>query len=148
MLSRVRPDALERVSPEFRLEVLAVPDDIDELGHVSNLVYVRYVQEAAKAHSLAVGWSYEAYLKLGAVFVVRKHDIEYLAPAYAGDRIVLTTFVASWSAATSVRRTRIARAGDGKELARASTLWALVSTESGRPRRIPIEVRDSFAQLF
>jgi len=131
------------VSPTFQLQIVAAPDDIDELGHVSNLVYLRFVQEAAKEHSRAVGWDHAAYVQLGAVFVVRRHEIEYLAPTYAGEELLITTWIEGWSAATSVRRTRIARGEN--EVARAVTLWAMVSTDSGRPRRIPPELRDAFA---
>ncbi len=132
-----------RVSSELKQVIVAAPDDIDELGHVSNLVYLRYVQDAAKEHSKVVGWDYEAYLRLGAVFVVRKHEIEYLAPTFEGETLTVTTWIENWSAATSVRRTLIQK-GDA-EVVRATTLWAMVSTESGRPRRIPAELREAFA---
>jgi acyl-CoA thioester hydrolase len=132
------------VSPTFVLELEAPASDVDELGHVSNVAYVRWVQEVAKAHSVAVGWDHAAYVRLGAVFVVRRHEIDYLAPAYAGDRVRLETFIARFSAASSERRTRVVRVADGKDLVRATTLWALVSTGSARPTRIPEPVRDAF----
>jgi acyl-CoA thioester hydrolase len=134
-----------RFSADFCLLLTPCPDDMDELGHVSNVVYVRFILEAARAHSEAVGWDHAAYLRIGAVFVVRKHEIEYLAPTYAGEALSVITWIEGWSAATSVRRTRIVRDRDAREVARASTLWAMVSTESGRPLRIPGEVRASFA---
>ena len=136
---------MERASPEFADELDAPAEDVDELGHVSNVAYIRWIQEVAKAHSRAVGWDHDAYKRLGAVFVVRRHEVDYLAPVYAGERVRLTTWIAGWSAATSERRTRIVRAGDGRELCRASTLWALVSLGSGRPRRVPPEIRAAFA---
>jgi acyl-CoA thioester hydrolase len=128
----------------FRLKLTAAPDDVDGLGHVSNLVYLRWVQDAAQAHSEAVGWDMPAYRKLGAVFVVRRHEIEYLAPAFAGDAIEAATWVDEWNPASSLRRTRLTRASDGAELARAATQWVMVSLTSGRPRRIPDEVRRAF----
>jgi acyl-CoA thioester hydrolase len=132
-------------SAEFRDEIAAAPDDIDELGHVSNVVYVRWIQEIAVAHSNAVGWTYDRYRALGAVFVVHKHVVEYRAPAFAGDRIARLTWVESFSAATSERKTRIVRLSDDKELVRASTIWALVGGDGGRPRRIPPEISRAFA---
>src|SRR5262245_38816367 len=139
MLRAVRSRGTEstdgrRASPDFDLEVTAVAADIDELGHVSNVTYVAWLQTVAKAHSEAVGWDHEAYKRAGSVFVVRRHEVDYLAPAYAGERLVLRTFVESWSAASSVRRTRIIRAVDGRELVRAATTWAFVSVDGGRPR--------------
>lgn len=131
-------------SREFRDEIVARDEDVDELGHVSNVVYVRWIQEIAKAHSSAVGWDYDRYRALGAVFVVHKHVVEYRAPALAGDRIARITWVESFSAATSERRTRIVRNADDRELVRATTTWALVSTENGRPKRIPEEIAAAF----
>ena len=132
--------------PEFELRFAPVAGDIDELGHVSNLVWLGYVLTAARAHSSAVGLDHAAYLALGAVFVVRRHEIDYLAPAFEGEPLVTRTFVASWGAAVSERRTRIVRASDEREVLRAVTTWAFVSLPSGRPRRIPKEVVDAFAK--
>ncbi|MBN1653257.1 MAG: acyl-CoA thioesterase [Deltaproteobacteria bacterium] len=136
--------AKQAESPEFRLEFIASDNDIDELGHVSNVAFVRWIQDVAKAHSAAIGYDHEAYKRIGRVFVVRKHEVEYLSPAYAGERIALITHVAWWRAASSERRTRIIRVASGEELVRAATLWAFVSTENGRPRRIQPEVVDAF----
>lgn len=134
-----------RASPEFRLRVTARPEFIDELSHVSNVVYVQWIQEVAAAHSASVGWPREAYVRFGKAFVVRRHEIEFLASAVEGDEVDLVTWVATWSPASSVRETRIVRARDGRGLARASTLWAFVSVESGRPHRIPREIIEAFA---
>lgn len=133
------------ISPEFRLPIEPTPEDIDAQGHVSNLVYLRYVIDAATAHSESVGWDHAAYVRLGSVFVVRRHELDYLAPSYAADRLVAITWIATFTAATSERRTRIVRLSDDREVARAVTLWAMVSTDTGRPRRIPPEVRSAFA---
>ncbi len=131
-------------SPEHVLAIEAVAADIDELGHVSNVTYVRWIQDVAKAHSAAAGWDADAYFRFGAVFVVRRHEIDYLVPALLGDRIELCTRVARFGAATCERHTRIVRARDGALLARAVTLWAFVSTSTQRPSRIPPEIRGAF----
>jgi acyl-CoA thioester hydrolase len=134
----------ERASPEFRMRVIARREDVDELAHVSNIVYVRWIQEVAVAHSAAVGWSPETYLRGGSVFVVRRQEIDYLSSAVEGDEVDLVTWVESFSLASSVRQTRVLRVPDGRELARASTTWAFVSTNSGKPTRIPAEIVAAF----
>jgi acyl-CoA thioester hydrolase len=143
------------VSPTFSMELVASAEDIDELDHVSNLVYVRWVQQVAEAHSSTVGYDHNAYRELGAVFVIRRHEIDYLAPAYQGDRIMLETWVESWKAASSVRMTRISRVARGHGaaepspivLARATTLWALINLATGRPTRMPDKLRAAFITL-
>ncbi|MDI1483532.1 acyl-CoA thioesterase [Polyangium sp. y55x31] len=131
-------------SEEYVFPVVASPGDIDELGHVSNVVYVRWVQDAAKAHSEAVGWDRAAYQRAGAVFVVRRHEIDYLAPVFLDDRIEVRTHVAKFGAATCERKTRLVRVSDGVEVARAVTSWAFVAITTQRPTRIPQEIRDAF----
>jgi len=127
-----------------RLLVEVRPDDIDELGHASNVVYLRWVQEAALAHSTAVGLDQAAYLSRGEVWVVRRHEVEYLRPALVGERLAVETRVASMSAASSVRRTSILRVSDGALLCRASTDWVFVDLQRGRPIRIPEDIRLRF----
>jgi acyl-CoA thioester hydrolase len=126
----------------FLLRVRAEPADIDGLGHVSNLVYLRWVLEAALAHSTAKGLDEAAYKTRGQGWVVRRHEIDYVRAAFAGDELVVETRVASVAAASSTRRTRILR--DGELLARAATNWAYVDFGSGRPMRIPEEVKSLF----
>jgi acyl-CoA thioester hydrolase len=126
----------------FVHEVEVVEADIDNLGHASNLVYLRWVQEAALAHSTALGFSEPAYIGRGQAWVVRKHEIEYLRPAVLGDRLRIETRVVSMRVANSSRKTEIIR-GE-KLLCRAETDWVYVDLPRGRPIRIPDDVRGVF----
>jgi acyl-CoA thioester hydrolase len=129
-----------------RVVVTALRGDIDELAHVSNLVYVRWVQEVAQAHSAAVGWDHPQYRELGSVFVVRRHQIDYVLPVLEGEEVELVTWIAWWRGASSERRTVVRRLRDGAVVARAATLWAFVDFATGRPRRIPKEVAAAFGR--
>jgi acyl-CoA thioester hydrolase len=130
------------VPAQHVIELVAGADDIDQLGHVNNVVYLRWVQDVAMAHSAAVGWDHAAYQALGLVWVVRAHEIIYRTPCFAGERVRVETWVDSFAAASSVRKTRIARGAD--VLADASTLWAMMEVATGRPRRVPTELRKAF----
>ena len=128
----------------YRHLVTATADDIDELDHVSNLVYVRWVLEAALAHSAAGGWDRSRYLATGAVFVVRRHELDYIAQVRLGETVEVATRVAVWKQASCVRATELTR--DGVVVARAATTWAFVRHSDGRPLRIPDELRREFAE--
>ena len=128
----------------FVHEARVVPGDIDELGHASNLVYLRWLQEAALAHSSHLGLDQAAYLKLGQVWVVRRHEIVYLRPAFEGDALRVETRVTTMGAASSERRTRILKIADRSALAEAVTDWAFVDIARGRPVRIPEQIRSRF----
>jgi acyl-CoA thioester hydrolase len=118
--------------------------DIDSLGHASNIAYVRWIQDAAVGHSEAVGLDLAAYQRLGAVFVVVRHEIDYLRPALRGDGIEARTWISTVMAAKCLRSTELARVSDGVVLAKSVTHWGFIEVQSGRPRRIPEEVRAAF----
>jgi acyl-CoA thioester hydrolase len=122
--------------------IRVAPADIDELGHANNVVWVRWINEAAIAHSRSVGLDRATYLTLQVIWVVRRHDVEYLAPALEGEELEALTWVADLRGATSLRRTLLRRGG--QLLARAETTWALVDTATGKPRRIPREMLERY----
>jgi acyl-CoA thioester hydrolase len=119
-------------------------DEIDGLGHANNVAYVDWMQAAAVAHSTANGWPGERYRQMGFGWVARSHTIEYLQPAFAGDCVLVRTWVATLRKATSVRRYEILRADDDTLLATAQTKWAFIDYTTRQPMRIPREVTESF----
>lgn len=121
------------------------PQDCDELGHVNNAVWVRFVADLAQAHSEALGLDLAAYRRIGGLWIVRRHEIDYHRPAQPGDDVVEETWVADMQGARSTRRARFSRAGDGALLLTSATRWAFVDAASGRPRRIPAELLQRFA---
>lgn len=135
-----QPNEFEPPASAFSWDLTVVPSDIDELGHANNLVWLRWVNEVAVRHSVAVGLGPETYLALRVVWVVRRHDIEYLVSALEGEPLVVTTWVATLRGATSLRRTVFHRKTDRQLLARAQTTWALIDAVTGRPKRVPEEM--------
>ena len=128
----------------FTLPVQASERDIDANGHVNNIVYLQWMQDAAIAHSDALGCT-ALTSAAGCCWVARSHHIEYLRPAYAGDRIaVITWIVDATRKSSSVRRYQMVRDTDGAVLAKGETLWVFLDTQTGRPRTIPAEVIGCF----
>lgn len=130
---------------DFRHVVAA--EEIDALGHVNNLAYLSWMQDAALAHSAAQGWPPESYQQLGLGWVVRSHEITYERPGFLGDEVVVRTWVAGFKRASSVRRYDILRTADGKRLATAATNWAFVNYANGMPARVPPEIVGSFEMV-
>ena len=128
----------------FRLDLVVSDDDIDALGHASNICFVRWIQDVAMAHSAAVGLDLDAYRRLGAVFVVVRHEIDYLRPALRADELQARTWISSVMAAKCLRSTQLVRKRDEQLVARGVTTWGFVAFETGRPKRIPEDVRGAF----
>ena len=117
-------------------------DEIDPLGHANNVSFVKWMQDAAIAHSTAQGWPMSRYREIGMAWVVRRHAVEYLQPAVEGERIVVRTWVADMQRVTSLRRYEIV-SGE-RLLARAETNWAFIRTVDGKLTRVPESVSGSF----
>lgn len=132
------------VSDPFLFDVSIGPGDIDAQGHVNNTIYVQWMDRAAFANSAACGYDWERYQELGTSFVVRRHEIDYLAPALPGDEVVVATWPTRMRRSTAHRRHQIVRRGDGRTLVRALTQWVYVDVNSGRPARIPTELIEAF----
>ena len=129
-------------STPFEMTVSVLPSDIDEQNHVNNTVYLRWVQEVATAHWRAIA-SGKAQENIG--WVVLRHEIDYKAPAAFGDQIMLRTWVGKATRLTFERFTEIRRRSDGQLLSTARTLWCPINAQTGRPVRVPAEVREQFS---
>jgi acyl-CoA thioester hydrolase len=118
---------------------------IDRNGHVNNLKYLEWMQEAAIRHSAVQSWTEERYFETGASWVVRSHFIEYLRPALAGEILTLHTWVRAIGRTSSPRGYLFWRDADHSIVAKAETLWVFVDHVTGRTRPIPDALRNAFA---
>jgi acyl-CoA thioester hydrolase len=127
----------------FHASLVVGAESIDAVGHVNNREYLRWMEEIAVEHSAAQGWPMQRYFDDRMAWVASTHFIEYLRPAFAGDRIDVYTWIAQWKDRDCMRRYAVAR--ERKLLARGETIWTFVDLASGRARAIPSTVLDAFA---
>ncbi len=114
---------------------------IDANGHVNNVQYVQWMQDAAMDHSAALGWPAERYLALGRTWIIRSHAIEYFHSAYAGETITVFTWVSALQKIRSLRKFKFYRATDDTVLATAATLFIFCDLQTGKPVSIPKEAQ-------
>lgn len=126
----------------FSLLMTVEPTDIDELGHASNIVYLRWVQQVAAAHWLAVAPPAD---RAALAWVVRRHEIDYLTPALPADTLRLRTWVGRADGLLFERFTQIERATDARLLARACSRWCPINALTGRPQRVTPALRALFS---
>ena len=126
----------------FEIDIQVTPADIDRLGHVNNVVYLRWVQDAAVAHWRAAA---PAADQARLIWVVLRHEIDYKRPAFLEDEISARTWVGSASRHAFERHTELLRKSDGKLLARARTLWCPIDAETGKKTDVSDEVRARFS---
>jgi acyl-CoA thioester hydrolase len=126
----------------FELPITVVPGDIDDLGHVNNVVYLRWIQDVAIAHWRAAA---TAKQQVDVAWVALRHEIDYKHPTVLGDRVIARTWVGTADSHRFERLTEIVREGDGKVLARGRTLWCPINRATGRLTRVGDEVRRVFS---
>ena len=130
------------MNPIFQFDIPVTAEVVDRNGHVNNVAYIQWLQDAAVRHARASGCM-DATASAGAIWVVRTHFIEYLAPAFAGDTLTVLTWVVNFQKVRSLRKYKIIRAADQTIVARAETDWVFVNAKTGRPMTIPDEVKNT-----
>lgn len=127
----------------FRQEITAGPGDIDELGHVNNAVWVRWIQDVAVAHWTAVAppEHRDAY-----VWVVTRHEIDYRGNVAAGETVTAETWVPDPPRGARFDRHMRFLDADGRVKVEAKSTWALLDRASGRLLRVPAEVAAPFVE--
>lgn len=113
--------------------------DLDELNHVNNVVYIRWVQEASVAHWRSIA---SDAIRQQFLWVVLRHEIDYRSPALRGDILLARTWVHNVGGPRSIRKVQLYRKQDNRLLAEASTTWCLVSRQALRPVRINDEIKN------
>jgi acyl-CoA thioester hydrolase len=127
--------------PPFALSITPSDADIDELGHVNNAVWVRWIQDVATAHWRAV--ASPAYVE-GFVWVVVRHEIDYVGNVAAGEVVTARTWISDPPRGARFDRNIEFANEAGKIVVRAKTTWALIDRASGRLARVPAEMAALF----
>ena len=126
---------------------ITIPDTaLDANGHVNNVAYLQWMQEIAQEHYQFIGGT-DLTMASGATWVVREHRIEYLRPAFWGEVIEAQTWVENIRRVRSLRKYRFIRTSDDQLLVQGETDWVYIDAGSGRPRRIPDDLKKVFRAI-
>ena len=124
--------------PVFEQRFVAPVEAIDELGHVNNAVWVQWMEQVAVAHWRKVA---DPAHQDDYVWVVVRHEIDYLRAALEGEALIARTWVGEApKGARFDRHMEFVGEADGKVRIRARTQWAIIDKSSGRPIRVPPQV--------
>ena len=125
---------------KFKHTITVDASDIDQMNHVNNVVYLRYVQEVAESH-----WKHIAdeALQREVLWVVLRHEIDYIKPAFEGEVLTGETWVEEPSGPKMGRRVAL-RNAKGAVLIEAFTMWCAINAETMRPMRVGEELYGRF----
>ena len=115
----------------FTLTITVSAEDIDNLQHVNNLVYLKWMDKIATTHwtHLTKNNPLPQY-----VWVVMRHEIDYLKQASLGDEIIVKTWVGETKGITSIRFMEFYK--KDVLLVKAKTIWAMLDSKTLKPARI------------
>ncbi|WP_294087353.1 thioesterase family protein [Sphingomonas sp.] len=125
----------------FTRQFTADPADIDELGHVNNAVWVRWIQELAVAHWQALATAEE---QAAMVWVVTRHAIDYRGNIGPGAVVTGETWVPGDPYGARFDRSFRFVGADGRVKVEGVTTWALLDRASGRLMRVRPELAARF----
>lgn len=132
----------------FFITHTAHQDEVDGYGHINNSVYLQWMDRCVWQHCDAVDLSFEACQKIGKGFAAVRHEIDYLAASYEGDKVSIANWVTLCdNKLRAERRFQIIRHADGKTLLRAHSKYVCTDLKSGRVTRVPAEFKTGFAVL-
>jgi acyl-CoA thioester hydrolase len=126
----------------FRLDFEPASADIDENGHVNNVVYLRWAQDLGVAHwrSLAPAEEQARW-----AWVALRHEVDYRRALKPGEVARGRTWVAGTVEGPRFDRFIRIDADDGAMCAQVKTVWCLIEQATGRPKRVPAWMMEMFA---
>lgn len=127
----------------FETQQTVVKDDLDQLNHVNNIRYVKWVQDIAAQH-----WQTRATQDIldSYYWVMLSHHIKYKGEAVLGDELLLKTFITKSEGVKSIRQVEIYNVKSGKLITTSETEWCLISKHNNRPARITTELNKLFVK--
>jgi acyl-CoA thioester hydrolase len=131
-------------NPIFSYSFTVPESVIDENGHVNNVAYVQWMQDAAIRHSESVT---EYKPAENSTWYAREHRIEYLLPAFLGEEVEVRTWLSEVKRVRAHRRYEFIRKSDGKVIAKGESEWVYVDARTGRPIALPAGVEEFFPVL-
>ncbi|HRG01057.1 MAG TPA: thioesterase [Bacteroidia bacterium] len=125
----------------FELPIKILQSDIDENGHVNNIIYLKWVQDIAIAHWSSVASS---EMKAQLLWVVSRHEIDYLKSAFLNSNLMAKTWVTDPQGAKSDRFVEIIDMNNNTIITKIKTTWYLLDAVTKRPKRIDSEITRVF----
>lgn len=125
----------------FTKTITAMPEHIDELGHVNNAVWVRWMEQVSVEH-----WQRDADpAHIDAyIWVVTRHEVDYRGNVTAGETVQARTWIPDKPRGARFDRMIEFTGPDGKVKVAAKSTWAIIDKATGRILRVPAEVAANF----
>ena len=121
----------EDMSSVFELKRTVKSADIDDLNHVNNAIYVKWMDEIAFKHwaNLTKDYPLPEY-----IWVVLRHEIDYVGQAVLNDEITIKTWIGETKGFKSERH--IAFYKNDVLLVKSTSIYGMLNAATYKPTRI------------
>jgi acyl-CoA thioester hydrolase len=129
----------------FTHSVTVLPAHIDALDHTNNTQYVNWCNEAAWAHTTALGLGAKAYKALDRAMALTNAEYQYLQATRLGEQLEVGTWITTWERRMLMeRRMQIKSMLTGETVLRARLQFVCIEISSGKPKRPPKAFIDGY----
>lgn len=135
----------DRRPMEVSIPIIVRSYDIDFAGIVSNIVYVRWMEDL-RMKFLEVHFPLEAQLAAGYAPALMKTEIHYLRQTRLFEPVIGKSWVADLTRTTWTIRGEFTV--NGEIVAAAEQTGAFIRLDSGKPIRTPLELREKFERAI
>ncbi|MFH4969023.1 thioesterase family protein [Gaetbulibacter sp. M240] len=126
---------MSKKGASYQKELIVEKGHLDDLNHVNNVVYVRWINDISEEHWEQIT---TPELENDYFWVVLRHEIDYLGQALLGDALTIKTRVGETGGVKSVREIYIYK--NQSLLVKAKTTWCLINRKTLKPQRIGDDV--------
>lgn len=108
---------------------------------MNNVVYLRWVQDAAVEH-----WNHvvTSEMQEDLIWICSRHEIDYRAQILLEDEVEIRTWLGPYKGARFDRFVTILKKGTERPAVEAKTTWVLMSRKNFRPLRIRPDILELF----
>lgn len=133
----------------FQCSIEVLPEQSsNEVDHINNIEYLRWIDKASQLHCDVFGWTRDRLLEENIMWFVARHEIDYRSEAKSTDTLLLTTWVEDVRKVKSWRTTYIHVLGEHpRVVCQCKTLWVLVDLHTRKPTTVPIEMAKALEPL-
>ena len=124
----------------FKMQRQVERMDLDVYGHVNNVIYVNYAEEAAAQDFASSGWSPAKLAEANLTIATRRVHIQYLSIASWGETLNISTQMLDVHGTGGSSYVSMTRA-EGSPVAECILDWELVDRKSGEARPLPDGLR-------
>lgn len=133
---------MELKNSRFSTTIKVIPEHLDDVQHVNNVIYVQWMQDIASMHWNAFA---SEELKTEVLWMIRRHEIDYYNQAFLNDELQMTTWTGDYTNVTWKRHYEIIRPSDNKKIITAASIWIPLDRNTQRPRKIDEALVNMFA---